>query len=392
MKKIYGSTLIIGNGFDLNLGMVTDYRSFFQELQKKSFFEENKSNPLLHFIQEKGEKENWYDFENIIKDFATKGKQAVYLKMIESFLPSLEQALGIDKDSFDTIKKYSPLADISSKIADIIKYAENHSEFEFACDTDIKDKCDLVKKELSTYVSAQRNWVISAMRLLTEELKSFLEKARVGDEYPTAIWMLFAVMGAYGNGSKDLAKSIIKYTDEEGVYHFPNFRIVSFNYTNTISKATRWLEERSGWPICLEMDVLHGAVYRIHGDLNSQIVFGIDDNNSIPKAFMSLRKSQNIENDAKQIFRDLIENSERIIILGHSLCGIDFEYYEDFFKENKDTEVVILYHNKETKESIRIGLENHGVTHPIRYEPLEISKQFLHFCEIIADDQASRTE
>lgn len=28
MKKKYGTTLIIGNGFDLNLGMVTDYRSF----------------------------------------------------------------------------------------------------------------------------------------------------------------------------------------------------------------------------------------------------------------------------------------------------------------------------------------------------------------------------
>ena len=29
MKKKYGTTLIIGNGFDLNLGMVTDYGSFF---------------------------------------------------------------------------------------------------------------------------------------------------------------------------------------------------------------------------------------------------------------------------------------------------------------------------------------------------------------------------
>lgn len=28
MKKKYGTSLIIGNGFDLNLGMVTDYGSF----------------------------------------------------------------------------------------------------------------------------------------------------------------------------------------------------------------------------------------------------------------------------------------------------------------------------------------------------------------------------
>ena len=31
MKKKYGTSLIIGNGFDLNLGMVTDYRSFFNK-------------------------------------------------------------------------------------------------------------------------------------------------------------------------------------------------------------------------------------------------------------------------------------------------------------------------------------------------------------------------
>lgn len=391
MKKLYGTTLIIGNGFDLNLGMVTDYRSYFQELQKKSFFEKNKSNPLLHFIQEKGEKENWYDFENIIKDYATKGKQAVYLKMIERFLPSLEQALGIDKESFDEIKKYSPLADISSNIADIIKYAENHNEFEFACDTNIKAKCDTVKKELSDYALEQRNLVREAMSILTNELKAFLNNARVGENYPIAIWMLFAVMGSYGNGYKKLVESIVKYADKEGYYHFPKFRIVSFNYTDTISKASDWLEEKSGWSLCLEMEELHDAFYRIHGCLESQIIFGIDDNSSIPNIFMSLRKSQNIDNDAKQKFHDIIENSERIVILGHSLCGIDFEYYKSFFTENKDTEVVILYHNKEAKESIRMSLENRGVTHPIKYESLEISKQFLHFCEIIAEEQASRT-
>lgn len=36
MKKKYGTSLIIGNGFDLNLGMVTDYRSFFNKLNSDS--------------------------------------------------------------------------------------------------------------------------------------------------------------------------------------------------------------------------------------------------------------------------------------------------------------------------------------------------------------------
>lgn len=53
MKKIYGTTLIIGNGMDLSLGMVTSYYSFFQKLEEKGFFLEHESNPLLKYIYEK---------------------------------------------------------------------------------------------------------------------------------------------------------------------------------------------------------------------------------------------------------------------------------------------------------------------------------------------------
>lgn len=82
MKKKYGTSLIIGNGFDLNLGMVTDYRSFFNKLNSDSddFFVKHADNPLLQFIKAKGEKENWYDFEGIIQEYATRSEQAVNLK------------------------------------------------------------------------------------------------------------------------------------------------------------------------------------------------------------------------------------------------------------------------------------------------------------------------
>lgn len=46
MKKKYGTSLIIGNGFDLNLGMVTDYRSFFKKLKADGFFTKHTNNPL----------------------------------------------------------------------------------------------------------------------------------------------------------------------------------------------------------------------------------------------------------------------------------------------------------------------------------------------------------
>ena len=65
MEKKYGTSLIIGNGFDLNLGMVTDYRSFFNKLNSDDFFAKHADNPLLQFIKAKGEKENWYDFPTL---------------------------------------------------------------------------------------------------------------------------------------------------------------------------------------------------------------------------------------------------------------------------------------------------------------------------------------
>lgn len=58
MKKKYGTSLIIGNGFDLNLGMVTDYRSFFNKLNSDDFFAKHADNPLLQFINAKERRKN----------------------------------------------------------------------------------------------------------------------------------------------------------------------------------------------------------------------------------------------------------------------------------------------------------------------------------------------
>lgn len=101
MKKKYGTSLIIGNGFDLNLGMVTDYRSFFKKLKADGFFTKHTNNPLLQFINAKGEKEKWYDFEGIIQEYATRGEQAVNLKMIDKLLPIIDKALELDEESFE---------------------------------------------------------------------------------------------------------------------------------------------------------------------------------------------------------------------------------------------------------------------------------------------------
>ena len=388
MKKKYGTSLIIGNGFDLNLGMVTDYRSFFKKLKADGFFTKHTNNPLLQFINAKGEKENWYDFEGIIQEYATRSEQAVNLKMIDKLLPIIDKALELDEESFKEIKDYKHLCGIVLEFDSVIEYTSKNNYLDFAADYDIREKCVYIKKALSQYSEEQRDLVKEAMRLLKDELVAFLKSAKINNEENSLAFMIFfSIMGIYDAGYKGLTMKLSDYSKKyQG--SFPDFKIVSFNYTDTISNLVKFLQRiKFDSRIDLETDDLKENFYRIHGALDSEVIFGIDSECDIPNAFISLRKSNHISINAKQRFSDIIENSKRIIIFGHSIYGIDYEYYADFLEKNKDTEVVVLYHNEDGKKEFENEMENRGVMRSINYEYIVISDHFFEFCKNIAEEQ-----
>lgn len=388
MKKKYGTTLIIGNGFDLNLGMVTDYGSFFKKLSADGFFTKHTNNPLLQFIKAKGEKEKWYDFEGIIQEYATRSEQAVNLKMIDKLLPIIDKALELDEESFKKIKGYKHLCGIVLEFDSVIEYTSKNNYLDFAADYDIREKCVYIKKALSQYSEEQRDLVKEAMRLLKDELVAFLKSAKINNEENSLAFMIFfSIMGIYDAGYKGLTMKLSDYSKKyQG--SFPDFKIVSFNYTDTISNLVKFLQRvKFDSRIDLETDDLKENFYRIHGALDSEVIFGIDSECDIPNAFISLRKSNHISINAKQRFSDIIENSKRIIIFGHSIYGIDYEYYADFLEKNKDTEVVVIYHNEDGKKEFENEMENRGVMRSINYEYIVISDHFFEFCKNIAEEQ-----
>lgn len=388
MKKKYGTSLIIGNGFDLNLGMVTDYRSFFYKLNSDDFFAKHADNPLLQFIKAKGEKENWYDFEGIIQEYATRSEQAVNLKMIDKLLLIIDKALKLDEESFKEIKGYKHLCGIVPEFDRVIEYTTKNNYLDFFTDNDIREKCEYIKKALSQYSEEQRYWVKEAMRLLKDELVAFLKSAKINNEENSLAFMIFfSIMGIYDAGYKGLTMKLSDYSKKyQG--SFPDFKIVSFNYTDTISNLVKFLQRiKFDSRIDLETDDLKENFYRIHGALDSEVIFGIDSECDIPNAFISLRKSNHISINAKQRFSDIIENSKRIIIFGHSIYGIDYEYYADFLEKNKDTEVVVIYHNEDGKKEFENEMENRGVMRSINYEYIVISDHFFEFCKNIAEEQ-----
>jgi hypothetical protein len=119
--------------------------------------------------------------------------------------------------------------------------------------------------------------------------------------------------------------------------------IVDFNYTPTLQKIFKELEKQDY--------NLHIDHVKIHGSLETDIIFGVEDKANIYEKDVFLKKSVN-ENFKAIDFSEAINTCSNFIIFGHSLGETDYMYYEDFFKKaskskNYDNRNIILYYHGE---------------------------------------------
>lgn len=101
--------------------------------------------------------------------------------------------------------------------------------------------------------------------------------------------------------------------------------IIDFNYTSTISKILYDLD--------LGTDNNNEKIehIKIHGSIKSNdIIFGVEDKADIKHEHIFLKKSVN-ENFNPIDFRMAMEKCEYFIVFGHSLGETDHMYFEDFF-------------------------------------------------------------
>lgn len=113
----------------------------------------------MQFINAKGEKEKWYDFEGIIQEYATRSEQAVYLKMIDKLLPLIDKALDIDEESFKEIKGYKHLCGIVPEFDSVIEYTTKNNYLDFVADNDIREKCVYIKKLYLNITKNKEIWL-----------------------------------------------------------------------------------------------------------------------------------------------------------------------------------------------------------------------------------------
>lgn len=119
-------TLIIGNGFDLSLGLPTSYNHF---IESDSFLRHIYSNLLFNAIKEKKDVHNWIDIENFLGEYGeahpydTKSTKYMFKKEYRLLCESLKEYLstisitGINSSN----SSYRILEEALAKIPDVVE-------------------------------------------------------------------------------------------------------------------------------------------------------------------------------------------------------------------------------------------------------------------------------
>lgn len=262
-----GGLLIIGNGFDLDMGLHTRYSEFWDSDRWKEIKNTCPEQYLVKSLERYRITNHWFDLESGLQDGAAK-----LLKRLS--------------DSFDNNQYY--------------------------------ESFQILKGELKNYIKNQQETFEPNTNSVAEQ-------------------MLHAI-----DSNKSL-KSI--YT---------------FNYTDIIDISKRF--HISELP---PVNYIHGSLYP-----NDEIILGIEveDFSSIPSQLTFLIKSNSPYYHSSNLLDDL-ETSEDVIFFGHSINGMDFPYFKDFFaslislpqKSHKKKNVTIITYDMESEMQIKDNLRRNGI-------------------------------
>lgn len=267
-----GNVLIIGNGFDLDLGMNTRYSDFAKSKIWENTFHNDLNvydkGTLIGFLNAEKEKQEWFDIEQSLLDYALR-------KNSDGFIS--------DSMASEDKKAYQKLSQALSLY---------------------------IQKEQEQY-NPQKN------RIATQVLEAIIN-----------------------NG------------------YFRS--IYSFNYTSLSNIA-----KVNG------MSLGESIVTHVHGDLaNNDIILGImaDTNVDVPESYSFLYKDNSLYYHSNNMANDL-EEADELVFFGHSINGMDFDYFKDFFVkqagmkgESKRKKITIFTYDENSDMKIRNSMRKIGIS------------------------------
>ena len=231
MSKMAESLLILGNGFDLDLGLHTRYSEFWESERWKEVKGSCPEPYLIKALERYRVTHNWFDLESGLLEGAKKLKDRI-------------------RGHYDATKYY--------------------------------DSFQILIRELRAYIEHQQ--------------ESFT---------PT---------------ENSVAERLLKAMDTKQMFK----SIYTFNYTDIVDMSRRF--HVSELPL---VQYVHGSL-----DPSEQIILGIEmeDFTSIPSQLTFLIKSNSPYYRYTNLLRDL-ELADHVVFFGHSINGMDFPYFKDFFSQ-----------------------------------------------------------
>lgn len=301
--------LIVGNGFDLEHGLKTQYTDFFDVIDKKAaskneiILNDNKyiikNNNLLSYLikeykQNKLQGNNWIDIETELKKIITLIEEI----KTNNFIDNMNYYKG--ENEYTTIYK------IYSKSS---YYFKNYL-FPFA---EAANYCKYLKKEYDTSIKNLE----SNLNELTNMLRDYLLEQDISNLTKT----------------KDISDIDYKIT-----------HVLSFNYTDTFRKLYSKLDND-------KIDFIHGSLNKNNLVLGINETLTEDTENKIIDTVYFKKYFQRIYKKTDYKYIDWLDhvNFDTVYIHGHSLDESDKEILEKIINSvlKKDTSTVKIFYYDE---------------------------------------------
>lgn len=286
--------LILGNGFDLDLGRKTLYKDFYES----NYCPKDYPAPLIRHLNEKWvdnlEAVKWYDLENELYNYYSKIRSKGF--KFDVFNDSEKHLINkFNKKGFILF-----LSDIEGQPSETLINALIHKKV-------LKKEggfITLSKPEFSL-PPEQRDYF--ALQLIKEGLIEYL-KIQQGKEI-----------------NKDSVAAIVAklFSRDNAEYK----QIYSFNYTNIKDVSYDWIF--SEW--------IGSSIKYVHGNVNDKnVILGTKDSPFEVK-YDFLQKTFDAKYNPPAMVYDLM-NADDIFIFGHSLGMNDSQYFQAFFDRQSSTQ------------------------------------------------------
>ena len=284
--------LILGNGFDLDLGLKTSYKDFWES----EYCPKDYPTPLIRHLNQRWKKGleavKWYDLENELLEYAVNGDK--------SDVVTEEEREYIKRNSDDELStKYRFLGtdDVFNNLADK-GYLVGEEAFRVGDKAIVNVKTPYREDFAQSAIWRDRQ----ALKLIKEGLCKYLETL------------------SYENLTEDSIAhevlSLMGFAKDEG----HAVEVFSFNYTRTAIEDYRDLDR---------------IVNHVHGKCSSSIIVGAGDTLEIGSDYDFLMKSFDPAFNPPSLVKSL-HDADLIIIFGHSLGENDRQYFKSFFKQQID--------------------------------------------------------